>query len=125
MTSPLRLHHVNVVVPPGATQAVVGFYADLLGLVPVAKPARGVAPSGAWFDVGDGAQVHVSERTGPPHPDAHFGLVVEDLPAVLERLREHGADWTEQPDLFGGRRGFTRDPVGNRVELLERSGTLR
>jgi hypothetical protein len=27
-------------------------------------------------------------------------------------------------DVFGGRRGFTRDPAGNRIELLERSGSL-
>jgi undecaprenyl diphosphate synthase len=119
-----RLHHVNVVVPPGATERVVPFYADVLGLTRVAKPRTGVAPAGAWFDLPDGTQVHVSERDGESHPDPHFGLVVEDLDAALTRLRAAGAQWAEQADLFGGRRGFTRDPAGNRVELLERAGTL-
>jgi len=119
-----RLHHVNVVVPPGRTESVVPFYADVLGLTRVDKPVSGVAPEGAWFDIADGAQLHVSERVGERHADAHFGLVVDDFDAVLQRLSEIGADWTEQADLFGGRRGFTRDPAGNRVELLEQAGTL-
>lgn len=114
-----RLHHVNVVVPPGATEQVVPFYAEILGLIRVAKPAAGVAPEGAWYDLADGLQVHISERAGSRHPDQHFGVVVDDFDAVLSRLQEAGAEWTPQADLFGGRRGFTRDPAGNRVELLE------
>ncbi|MEP6462248.1 MAG: hypothetical protein ABJC62_02285 [Frankiaceae bacterium] len=49
---------------------------------------------------------------------------MDDFDGVLSRLHGAGAEWTEQADLFGGRRGFTRDPAGNRVELLERAGTL-
>jgi catechol 2,3-dioxygenase-like lactoylglutathione lyase family enzyme len=120
----MRLHHVNVVVPPGGTADAVGFYADVLGLVRVPKPQVGVQPEGAWFDITRGEQLHVSERPGDPHPDPHFALVVDDLPAVLARLDAADAPWTEQPDLFGGRRGFTRDPAGNRVELLERAGDV-
>ena len=120
-----RLHHVNVVVPPGATANVISFYGDALGLRQVAKPTEGVAQTGAWFDIGDtGAQVHVSERDGERHPQTHFGLVVDDFDAVLERLSAAGAPWEDQPPIFGGRRGFTRDPEGNRVEILERAGDL-
>jgi catechol 2,3-dioxygenase-like lactoylglutathione lyase family enzyme len=120
-----RLHHVNVVVPPGATAGVVSFYVDTLGLRQVAKPAEGVAQSGAWFDIGDtGAQVHVSERDGERHPQVHFALVVGDFDAVLARLAAADAPWEDQPQIFGGRRGFTRDPEGNRVEILEQAGEL-
>jgi catechol 2,3-dioxygenase-like lactoylglutathione lyase family enzyme len=120
-----RLHHVNVVVPPGATDRVVGFYADVLGLRQVPKPAEGVRQTGAWFDIGDtGAQVHISERDGERHPQAHFGLVVDDYDGTLDRVRAAGLPWEDQPPIFGGRRGFTRDPEGNRVELLERAGVL-
>ena len=120
-----RLHHVNVVVPKGATDRVVGFYTDVLGLRRVAKPDEGVDASGAWFDIGDtGSQVHVSERDGERHPQAHFGLVVDDFDAVLGRVRAAGASWEDQPPIFGGRRGFTRDPEGNRVELIEAAGEL-
>jgi len=119
-----RLHHVNVVVPPGATARVRGFYADVLGLREVAKPAEGVAQSGAWFDIDERTQVHVSERDGDRHPQAHFGLVVDDFDDVLSRLAAADAPWEDQPQIFGGRRGFTRDPEGNRVEILEQAGEL-
>jgi catechol 2,3-dioxygenase-like lactoylglutathione lyase family enzyme len=109
----MRIHHVNVVVPPGETESVVSFYLDVLGLRRTAKPTEGVARSGAWFDI-DGAT----------HPQSHFGLVVDDFDDVLRRVELSGAPWEEQPDIFGGRRGFTRDPAGNRVELLEAAGSL-
>jgi len=118
-----RLQHANVVVPAGATATVAPFYEHVLGLRRVAKPDA-LDSSGAWFDVDGYAQVHLSERDGERHPDAHFALVVDDLDAVLRRVEESGAPWTEQDDVFGGRRGFTRDPAGNRIELLERSGSL-
>ena len=111
------LHHVNVVVPPGGTTAAAQFYERVLGLAPLAKPGGG---SGAWLELADGTQVHVSERPGQPHPDAHFGLVVDGFDAVLERIRAAGAPWTEQESLAGARRGFTRDPAGNRVEVIDR-----
>src|SRR3954453_11893896 len=100
----MRIHHVNVVVPPGGTGDVVAFYAGVLGLTQVAKPTEGVAQSGAWFDIDDRSQVHVSERDGAVHPQSHFGLVIDDFDAVLARLREAGAPWEDQADLFGGRR---------------------
>jgi catechol 2,3-dioxygenase-like lactoylglutathione lyase family enzyme len=113
------LHHVNVVVPPGATDHVVPFYTDVLGLVRVPKPPEAGSSSGAWLDVAPGMQVHISERPGEPHPDAHFAVVVDDFDAVRRRLEEAGAPWTDQSPIFGGRRGFTRDPAGNRVEVIE------
>jgi len=120
----VRIHHVNVVVAPGGTAEVVPFYVDVLGLRQVDKPKEGVAQSGAWFDINDTAQVHVSERDGVVHPQSHFGLVVDDFDGVLHRLEAAGASWEDQPDIFGGRRGFTRDPAGNRIEILEATGTL-
>jgi catechol 2,3-dioxygenase-like lactoylglutathione lyase family enzyme len=121
----VRLHHVNVVVRPGETETVARFYVDVLGLVPAVKPAEGTSAGGAWFDIDGATQVHISERADAVmHDDMHFALVLDDFDGVLARLAEAGAEWREQPDLFGGRRGSTRDPVGNRIELLERAGKL-
>jgi catechol 2,3-dioxygenase-like lactoylglutathione lyase family enzyme len=121
----MRLHHVNVVVRPGETAKVAGFYAEVLGLTPVAKPEHGVSAGGAWFDIDATTQLHISERDDAVmHDDMHFGLVVDDLEATLDRLRAAAAPWQEQPDLFGGRRGSTRDPLGHRIELLEAKGAL-
>ncbi len=120
-----RLHHVNIVVKPGQTELLVGFYTEVLGLRLTDKPAEGTSPGGAWFDIDATTQVHISERVDAVmHDDMHFALVLDDFDGVLARLAEAGAEWREQPDLFGGRRGSTRDPVGNRIELLERAGTL-
>lgn len=91
----MRFHHVNVVVPPGATDDVVPFYAEVLGLRRVEKPTEGVAPAGAWFDIDHATQVHVSERPGERNDDAHFGVVVDDLDEVVTRVRAAGAPWTD------------------------------
>ena len=113
-----RLHHVNLVVPPGRTDEVVAFYRDIFGLTPVAKPGA-LDPSGAWLQVDVDSQLHLSERDGAPHPAQHFALVVDDFGPTLERLRVAGADWRDAEPVFGGGRGFTRDPVGNLVEVIE------
>jgi catechol 2,3-dioxygenase-like lactoylglutathione lyase family enzyme len=116
---------VNIVVRPGETDRLAGFYVDVLGLRRADKPGEGTSPGGAWFDINDTNQLHISERSDAVmHDDMHFGLVVDDFDAVLERLAAAGAPWQPQPDLFGGRRGSTRDPLGNRIELLEPTGRL-
>lgn len=121
----MRLHHVNIVVRLGETDQLVGFYTDVLGLHRVEKPTEGTTGGGAWFDINASNQLHISERPDAVmHDDMHFGLVVDDFDLVLGRLAAAGAPWTAQADLFGGRRGSTRDPLGNRVELLEPTGRL-
>jgi hypothetical protein len=93
----IRLHHVNVVVAPGRTDAVVPFY-ELLGLTRVQKPTEGVAQTGAWFAFpGGGTQVHVSEREGDRHPEQHFAVVVAHLDDVVARLQQAGHPWARSP----------------------------
>jgi catechol 2,3-dioxygenase-like lactoylglutathione lyase family enzyme len=121
----MRLHHVNIVVRPGETEQLIGFYSEVLGFNRIDKPVEGTSPGGAWFDINSSNQLHISERSDAVmHDDMHFGLVVDDFDAVIKRLAAAGAPWREQPDLFGGRRGSTKDPLGNRVELLEPTGEL-
>ena len=121
----MRLHHVNVVVRPGETERVVAFYTGVLGLHLTDKPAEGTSPGGAWFDINASTQLHISERADAVmHDDMHFGLVVDDFDGMLRKLEAAGAPWAPQADLFGGRRGSTRDPLGNRIELLEPAGDL-
>jgi catechol 2,3-dioxygenase-like lactoylglutathione lyase family enzyme len=121
----MRLHHVNLVVRPGETAKVEAFYTEVLGLRPAVKPTEGTSPGGAWFEINDSQQMHISERVDAAmHDDLHFALVVDDFDAVLARLAAAGAPWKAQADLFGGRRGSTRDPLGSRIELLEPTGDL-
>ena len=118
----MRLHHVNVVVAPGRTDAVVPFY-ERLGLSRVAKPSDGVAQAGAWLDLPGGTtQVHISERPGDRHPDQHFALTVDDLDELVAVLQEAGHPWAYGTVVLGARRGMTGDPEGNAVELVEAVG---
>jgi catechol 2,3-dioxygenase-like lactoylglutathione lyase family enzyme len=117
-----RLHHVNVTCHPDDTEKVAAFYREVLRLAPVEK-APGTDPSGAWFAIDGTSQVHLSERAAPANPDAHFALVVDDFPALVDRLERGGHEWRPAPPVFGGGRGFTRDPAGNRIEVLERAGS--
>jgi catechol 2,3-dioxygenase-like lactoylglutathione lyase family enzyme len=118
----MRLHHVNVVVPPGQTESVTGFYA-LLGLTRVEKPAEGVAREGAWFDFPGGTtQVHVSERVGDRNADQHFAISVGDLDGLVAALTAAGHTCTPGSVVLGARRFNTADPVGNKVELIEAVG---
>jgi len=119
------LHHANVIVRPGETDKVIAFYTDVLGLRRTTKPTEGTTSGGAWFDIDDSTQLHISERADAVmHDDMHFALIVEDFDETLAKLEVAGAPWRAQPDLFGGRRGSTQDPLGNRIELLERAGRL-
>lgn len=116
------LQHVNVVVPPGGTDAAVAFYTAIFSLERVPKPVGSELHSGAWLTLSGNQQIHISERPGDRHPDAHFAVVVADFDGVLGRIAAAESSWQPQADVFGGRRGFTRDPAGNRIEVLEATG---
>ena len=118
------LQHVNIVVPPGGTKAAMRFYTGIFGLTPIPKPAGTDRSQGGWLSLDGNQQIHISERDGPRNADAHFAIVVRDFDSTRARITAAGAPWTDQEDIFGGRRGFTRDSAGNRVEVLEASGEL-
>lgn len=118
-----RLHHVNVVVPPGEGEAVAAFYTSVFGFERIDK-AAGTRADGAWLALADGIQLHLSEREGTAHQQQHFAVVVDDFDGVRERLAATRSAWQDAEDIFGGGRGFTFDPAGNRIEVLERAGSL-
>ena len=60
---------------------------------------------------------------GPTEQRAMFNLRVDDLDAVLEKLRAAGADIdTKREDQDYGRFAWFNDPEGNRVELWQPPG---
>jgi hypothetical protein len=73
------------------------------------------ARGGMWFDGG----IHLGiEPNMQPSVKMHPALVVEDLDALVHTLVAAGYEWKPSDELPGVRRGHTKDPFGNRIELI-------
>jgi catechol 2,3-dioxygenase-like lactoylglutathione lyase family enzyme len=113
------LHHVQVAMPSGEEDRAEDFYAGVLGLRRVEKPAALAGRGGAWFR-GDGVEVHLGvEPDFRPARKAHLAFVVGSLDDLRRRLEGAGVELEEQPQLEGYRRLHAFDPFGNRLEFLE------
>jgi catechol 2,3-dioxygenase-like lactoylglutathione lyase family enzyme len=106
--------------PAGGEHDARAFYAGLLGFTEVPKPERLAGRGGCWFEAGQ-AKVHLGvDHDFRPARKAHPALVVRGLAALSERFRQAGVAVTDGEDSV-----YVDDPFGNRMELLERSDTLR
>jgi lactoylglutathione lyase len=128
----------------------LAFYRDVLGLAVVVDqepqadyPARVTGFPGAILRIvflqvagGDGHRLELIQyktRAGEPLPlatnrpgCAHVCFLVDDLPAVYERLRARGVAFVSAPVPItegvnrGGAAVYLRDPDGITIELLQR-----
>ena len=118
----MKLHHVQVAMPPGREEEARAFYGRLLGLEEVAKPPTLARRAGCWFRRGE-LELHLGvEEDFRPARKAHPALMVEELDDLAHRLEEQDIRVTWDGDLPGYRRFYTFDPFGNRLELLEPAG---
>ena len=108
--------HVTVTTPEELETDVLEFYANTLGLSRLDKPA-GARSAGGWFTVGD-IELHVSLDSHNPPPTAHFAVTVDDFDVVVGRMRDSGFHIEQARPIPGSRRFFTRDPAGNRIEIV-------
>lgn len=114
------IDHVQVAIPVGSDDAARAFYADVLGLVEVPKPAVMAARGGAWFESGD-VRVHVGvEDPFVPARTAHPALAMYGL---ADFVAASGLDATWNDEIAGVVRCHVFDPFGNRIELIEAGGT--
>lgn len=116
------LDHVQVSAPEGCEPVARAFYGELLGLEEVAKPDVLRHRGGVWFVLPDGRGLHVGVD-GAHHPldRAHPALRVESAEALallVERLVGARAPVERDVGLPGVARVHTRDPFGNRLELV-------
>lgn len=117
----LSIDHVQLAIPPGGEADARRFYGEVLGLPEIPKPEPMRARGGVWFDAG-AFQIHLGIEPGMrPSSKMHPALVVTELEAWIARLVAAGCEWTSAEDLAGVRRGHTKDPAGNRLELIEAS----
>jgi len=113
----MRIDHIQLAMPKGQESAARRFYGELLALEELAKPEALRSNGGCWFRSGD-LELHLGvDADFRPQRKAHPGFVVDDLPALAERLRASGANVEWDDRIVGVRRFFTHDPFGNRLEF--------
>jgi catechol 2,3-dioxygenase-like lactoylglutathione lyase family enzyme len=115
----LGIDHVQVAAPPGCEEEARAFYGDLLGLEEVPKPQTLPDQAGCWFRAG-AQELHVGvEEPFTPARKAHPSIVVDDLAALMARLRASGSEVRPDGTLPGIERCHIDDPFGNRLELRQ------
>ena len=113
------IDHVQLAMPRGGEDRAREFYAGLLGIPEVQKPETLAARGGVWFGRGD-VRVHLGvDAEFRPALKAHPAFLVEDLGALVERLRAAGVQAVDDELLPGYLRAYVADPFGNRLELME------
>lgn len=119
----LRLDHVQLAIPKGAEDRCRPFYIGLLGMTEVPKPPALAERGGLWLESGP-VRIHLGvEEDFRPARKAHPAIAVADLDALARTLSEAGHEpaWDEAiPEV---RRFYVQDPVGNRIEFMEATGT--
>ena len=113
-----RIDHVQVAGPPGCEPAARTFYGETLGLREISKPPELADRGGVWFALGT-QELHVGvERDFRPAHRAHPAFTSTSIDELAGRLAMAGArvDWND--DIGGGRRFYTADPFGNRLEIV-------
>ncbi len=114
----VRIDHVQLAYPPGGEPLAREFYGGTLGFTEIEKPEPLRSRGGLWFDAG-GVAIHLGvEPEMRPSVKAHPALVVDNYDQLVARLVAAGADWRPSDELPGTVRGHTKDPFGNRIELI-------
>jgi len=115
----LRLHHVQLAIPPGGEDIARAFYRDVLGMTELEKPPVLAARGGCWFR-GGGWEVHLGvEAEFVAARKAHPGVLVDGLDELAAALAAAGRPVDRDPHFPGHRRLYTADGHGNRLEFLE------
>jgi catechol 2,3-dioxygenase-like lactoylglutathione lyase family enzyme len=116
-----RIEHVQLAMPAGGEALARAFYLGALGIPEMPKPPHLAQRGGCWFERGD-LKIHLGvEAEFRPARKAHPALLVDDLPALKERLRALGYSLKDDEPLEGYQRIYVDDPFGNRIELMEPS----
>ena len=115
----IELNHVALLVRDVA--ATSRFYADVVGLTPLTRPAFPFP--GAWFRLGTQQELHLIQEEAAGVEDTrsrrdHYALRVDDIEAAAKHLRAKGATFRGpivRPD--GAHQIFIKDPDGHVIEF--------
>src|SRR5690242_1301424 len=97
----LGLDHIQLAMPVGRENDARTFYSSILGLPETPKPEHLAKRGGVWFE-SDLVRIHLGvDADFRPARKAHPGLLVQDLEALLNRLRSEGYVVTQDEPLPG------------------------
>src|SRR5262245_58685534 len=114
----IGIDHFQLAMPPGGEASARQFYAGVLRIPEVPKPANLAVRGGCWFEDGP-VRVHLGVETEfRPAQKAHPALLVDDLAGVKAALIAAGHSARTEDPLAGYNRIYTDDPFGNRIELM-------
>jgi catechol 2,3-dioxygenase-like lactoylglutathione lyase family enzyme len=121
----IGIEHIQLAMPRGEEDRARAFYSGLLGIPEVPKPHELAKRGGVWFE-SELLKIHLGvEAEFRPARKAHPALLVEDLRALVMLLRDRGIAVDDGDALEGFLRVYVSDPFGNRIELMERSGSIK
>jgi lactoylglutathione lyase len=106
----LRLVGINhVALDVGDLEQAIEFWGSIFELGAIDRSEPGMA----FIDMGDQFLALSEGRDAPPDSSRHFGLVVDDKPAVREALERAGVE------VSSGRRLNFRDPWGSLIQVVD------
>lgn len=120
----IRTHH-HVAICVTDLERSKQFYSGVLGLREIDRPPFTVP--GAWYELGDGTQLHLIVHREPRTLrgtnavdilDGHFAFRIDDYDRALAHLRAHGVECYELPqNVTPWKQLYVTDPDGNEIEL--------
>jgi lactoylglutathione lyase len=117
-----QLNHVAINVVD--VDRSVRFYREVLRLSLMDRPAFKFP--GAWFRVGRDQELHLICRSAAAESiprERHYALMVDDIDAWAEHLRQRGIEYTgPKPRPDGAHQVFLSDPDGHVIELCTAAG---
>jgi len=115
----MKLHHVQLLIPPGGEEVARAFYAGVLGMAEVEKPPELRKRGGCWFRRED-LELHLSPVDDfAPATRAHPGVLVDDLDFLARKLETAGRPVRWDTNFPGFRRFHSADDHGNRLEFMQ------
>ena len=116
----LAVDHVQLAMPANGEEAARAFYAGVLGLPEVEKPASLSGRGGCWFESGS-VKVHLGvDADFHAATKAHPAFLVDDVQALEKRALAAEATVRRDVALPGYERIHVFDPFGNRIEFMQR-----
>ncbi|MEE9313027.1 MAG: glyoxalase [Rhizobiaceae bacterium] len=115
----MKLHHVQLAIPPNSESQCREFYCVILGWEERPKPLALAKRGGLWLTNGE-VDLHLGvEQDFRPALKAHPAFLTTNLTAIAAILAKHNhiVTWDDELEAFD--RFYVSDAVGNRLEFMQ------